>query len=92
MDNEKFKRNINNKSMSVKLPKIRKTINLSDVEKDIVNEKILNMKKFNYDPIGCSKSMKLEKVRLRNKIMRYSNIFDEVSFKRPPQEKLASFN
>jgi hypothetical protein len=59
IDNEKIKRSINSKSLNLKLPKIRGAANLSDVEKDLVNDRILNIKKLNYDPIGCSKSSKL---------------------------------
>jgi hypothetical protein len=36
---------------------------------DDVSLKVVKMKKFFYDPYGCSKSAKLEKVRIRKKIM-----------------------
>ena len=36
--------------------------------------KVIQMKKMGYDPIGCSKSIRLEKVRLRKKLD-HTNIF-----------------
>lgn len=45
----------------------------------MVNAKILRMKKLSYDPIGCSRSLKLEKVLLRKKINRPKAIFADFS-------------
>jgi hypothetical protein len=53
-------------SRTVKLPKIKR-VGLNEAEKDIINEKILKMKRMSYDPKGCSKSLRLEKVLLRKK-------------------------
>jgi hypothetical protein len=36
---------------------------------DDVSLKVVKMKKFFYDPYGCSKSSKLDKVKIRKKIM-----------------------
>lgn len=46
------------------------------MEKDILNERILRMKRLGYDPTGCSRSMKLEKVLLRKKINRPKAMFN----------------
>lgn len=60
---------VRNSSFSIQLPKLRR-VSLTETEKDVVNAKILRMKKIGYDPIGCSRSLKLEKVLLRKKINR----------------------
>lgn len=49
---------IRNSSYSIQLPKLRR-VSLTETEKDVVNAKILRMKKLSYDPIGCSRSLKL---------------------------------
>lgn len=36
---------------------------------DKIGLKVVKMKKFFYDPYGCSRSAKLEKVKIRKKIM-----------------------
>lgn len=61
-------------SFSIQLPKIRR-VALTETEKDAVSEKILKMRKMGYDPVGCSKSQKLEKILLRKKINRPKAIF-----------------
>jgi hypothetical protein len=60
---------INGESLDLKLPKI-KTFELNDIQKDQVNFRVLRMKRITYDPIRCSKSIKLDKVLLRKKINR----------------------
>lgn len=73
---------IRNTSFSIQLPKLRR-VSLTETEKDVVNAKILRMKKLSYDPIGCSRSLKLEKVLLRKKINRpkagFHDFFPEAS-------------
>lgn len=64
-----------NSSFSIQLPRIKR-VSLTEMEKDILNERILRMKKLSYDPIGCSRSMKLEKVLLRKKINRPKAMFN----------------
>jgi hypothetical protein len=51
----------------LRLPKI-KHVDLTEAEKEVVNMRVIRMKKMGYDPIGCSKSIRLEKVRLRKKL------------------------
>jgi hypothetical protein len=67
---------VRNSSFSIQLPKLRR-VSLTETEKDVVNAKILRMKKLSYDPIGCSRSLKLEKVLLRKKINRPKAVFND---------------
>ena len=59
---------------------------MSDVEKEMVNLRVIHMKKMSYDPIGCSKSIRLEKVRLRKKLSKV-NPFEKV----PQPNRYSSF-
>ena len=41
---------------------------MNDRQKELVSLKVIQMKRMGYDPIGCSRSIRLEKVRLRKKL------------------------
>ena len=54
-------------SVSVTLPPVERP-QLNEEEKETVNLRVLKMMRNGYNPIGCSKSIKLERVRLRKKM------------------------
>ena len=47
-----------NASGEVRFPKLKK-VELNDRQKELVSLKVIEMKKMGYDPIGCSRSIRL---------------------------------